>query len=110
MKQTKPVLLFLSRKLNNSMLQAIRADVVDVPDLVDGKYSRHVCTNAQNNMTQLRVFFSPKHMREVFFLFLLTFSPGLIFVLIACRTQTAAMRSSEAVSPPCLRGRSALKE
>jgi len=46
------------------LLEAIREDVADVPDLVDGKYSRHVCTNAQNNMTQLRVFFSPSNMRE----------------------------------------------
>jgi len=61
----KGLFVFQSLLLTDpGLLEAIRADVQDIPDLVCGKYARWTCTNAQNNMTQLRVFFAPKHMRE----------------------------------------------
>ena len=63
-KNIKGLYLFQSLLLTEpGLLDAIREDVGDVPDLVNGKHSRYVCTNAQNNMTQLRVFFSPPNMR-----------------------------------------------
>lgn len=56
--------LLLSSVTNGvRLLEEIKHDSMDLPDLVNGKYRKYVCSNSENDTNQLRVYFAPDEVR-----------------------------------------------